>query len=318
VIKFKFGLCFLLTLPALAAAQQADGTLRPAVPISASSDLPEEPQPQMAAMLLVQSTPAQSTTDQSSSAQQQTSAPAQATAPAQTPQQDQRTQKTDEDKRAQAQKQLEQEEHQRMLGVIPNFNEVLGGEAEPLTPGQKFHLFFKGSIDPYQFFIAGIDAGIEQAEDEYPSYNQGALGLLRRFGASYADSFDGNFWGNAVLPSLLHQDPRYFRLGHGTFKHRLWYSMISTVRAKSDAGKWQPNYSNVIGNFIGGAISNVYYPAVDRGVALTLERGITVTGEGTFGAFLEEFYPDYVSWRQHRKERKAAAAAAAANATPTP
>jgi len=203
-----------------------------------------------------------------------------------------------------------------MLGVIPNFNEVIGGQAEPLTPKQKFHLFFKGSIDPYQFVIAGIDAGIEQGEDQYPTYDQGVLGYLKRFGASYADSFDGNFFGNAVLPSLLHQDPRYFRIGHGTFKHRLFYSMISTIRAKSDSGKWQPNYSNVIGNIIGGAISNAYYPAVDRGIGLTFERGLTVTAEGTFGAFLEEFYPDYVSWRQHRKERKAAAAAAAANATP--
>jgi len=266
----------------------------------------------MAAMLLVQSSPDPSTAGQSSSSAQQQQTPA----PEQANEQKQQAAQTDEDRRAKAQKQLEQEEHQRMLGVIPNFNEVIGGQAEPLTPKQKFHLFFKGSIDPYQFVIAGIDAGIEQGEDQYPTYDQGVLGYLKRFGASYADSFDGNFFGNAVLPSLLHQDPRYFRIGHGTFKHRLFYSMISTIRAKSDSGKWQPNYSNVIGNIIGGAISNAYYPAVDRGIGLTFERGLTVTAEGTFGAFLEEFYPDYVSWRQHRKERKAAAAAAAANATP--
>jgi hypothetical protein len=310
VIKFRFGLCIFLALPALGVAQQDLVTSRPLPPISASSDLPEEPQPQsqMATLLLDLSAPVSSQEQSSSSAAQQQTA-----TPAQTPQQDQQTPQTDEQKRAEAQKQLEQEEHQRMLGVIPNFNEVIGGQAEPLTPKQKFHLFFKGSIDPYQFVIAGIDAGIEQAQDEYPSYNQGVLGYLKRFGASYADSFDGNFFGNAVLPSLLHQDPRYFRLGHGTFKHRLFYSMISTVRAKSDSGKWQPNYSNVIGNFIGGAISNAYYPAVDRGVALTLERGATVTAEGTFGAFLEEFYPDYAAWRQRRKARKAATAAGTAN-----
>jgi hypothetical protein len=310
VIKLKFGLCIFLALPALGAAQQDPGSSQSVMPLIASSSaLPEEPQPQTAVMLLVQSAPDQSTADQSpsSSSQQQAPPPAQTTTPAQTPPQ---SQQTDEQKRAAAQKQLEQEEHQRMLGVIPNFNEVIGGEAEPLTPKQKFHLFFKGSIDPYQFVIAGIDAGIEQAEDEFPSYGQGSLGLLKRFGAAYADSFDGNFFGNAVLPVLLHQDPRYFRLGHGTFKRRLWYSMISTVRAKSDAGKWQPNYSNVIGNFIGGAISNAYYPATDRGFALTMERGATVTAEGTFGAFLEEFYPDYAAWRQRRKARKAAAAAA--------
>jgi len=263
----------------------------------------------MAAILLAQSTPEPS----SSSQQQQTPAPPAAAAPV--PQKDQQAPQTEEQKRAAAQKQLQQEEHQRMLGVIPNFNEVIGGVAEPLTPKQKFHLFFKGSVDPYQFAIAALDTGIEEAQNEYPDYHWGALGYLKRFGASYADSFDGNFFGNAVLPSLLHQDPRYFRLGHGTFKHRLWYSMISTVRAKSDSGKWEPNYSNVIGNFIGGAISNAYYPAVDRGFALTMERGITVTAEGTFGAFLEEFYPDYAAWRQRRKASKAAANA---SSTPTP
>jgi hypothetical protein len=314
VIKFKFGLYIFIAVPALCVAQQDPGSSRAFTLLSASSSasssaLPEAPQPQMSAMLLTE--PEQQSS--SSSAQQQPSAPAQTTTTTPPPQQ---TPQTEEQKRAEAEKQLQQEEHQRMLGVIPNFNEVLNGHAEPLTPKQKFHLFFKGSIDPYQFVIAGIDAGIEQAEDEFPSYGQGSLGLLKRFGAAYADSFDGNFFGNAVLPVLLHQDPRYFRLGHGTFKRRLWYSMISTVRAKSDAGKWQPNYSNVIGNFIGGAISNAYYPATDRGFALTMERGATVTAEGTFGAFLEEFYPDYAAWRQRRKARKAAAAAVAGIATP--
>ena len=250
------------------------------------------------------SLPASQTTGEpfSSSDEQQTPAPAP------TPQQNQQVPQTDEQRRAEAEKQLKQEEHQRMLGVIPNFNEVIGGEAEPLTPKQKFHLFFKGSIDPYQFAIAALDTGIEEAQNEYPDYHWGALGYLKRFGASYADGFDGNFFGNAVLPSLLHQDPRYFRLGHGTFKRRLWYSIISNVRAKSDAGKWEPNYSNVIGNLIGGAISNAYYPAVDRGVGLTFERGFTVTAEGAVGSFLEEFYPDYAAWRQRRKARKIAAA----------
>jgi hypothetical protein len=282
------------------------------MPVGVSSALPEAPQPQLASLLA--SLPSSDSTNETfstSAAQQQTPSSTQPATPAPAPQQNQQAPQTDEQKHAQAQKQLEQEEHQRMLGVIPNFNEVIGGQAEPLTPKQKFHLFFKGSIDPYQFVIAGIDAGIEQAQDEYPAYDQGFLGYLKRFGASYADGFDGNFFGNAVLPSLLHQDPRYFRLGHGTFKRRLWYSMISNVRAKSDKGKWEPNYSNVIGNFIGGAISNAYYPAVDRGFGLTIERGFTVTAEGAVGSFLEEFYPDFIAWRQHRKERKLAAATGA-------
>ncbi len=207
---------------------------------------------------------------------------------------------TDASKASASQDQLKAEEKQRLLGIMPAFNAVQGGEAAPLRSSQKFDLWFHSAIDPFTFAVAGIDAGIEQAEDTYPEYHQGFPGFARRFGAAYADNVDGNFWGNAVLPSLLHQDPRYFRLGHGTKKGRLWYAVISTVRCKGDNGKWQPSYSNVGGNLIAGAISNVYYPASDRGFSLAMERGFTVTAEGAFGALAFEFYPDLVGYLKRR------------------
>lgn len=173
-----------------------------------------------------------------------------------------------------------------------------------MTKGQKFDLWYHSSIDPFTFFVAGVDSGIEQAENSYPEYHQGFVGFAKRYGASYGDSVDGNFWGNAVLPSLLHQDPRYFRLGHGSAKRRLFYALISTVRCKGDNGNWQPSYSNIVGNLIGGAISNVYYPASDRGVGLTLERGFTVTAEGAIGAVAFEFYPDAIAYLRRRHDRK--------------
>ncbi len=166
--------------------------------------------------------------------------------------------------------QLKAEEKQRLLGIVPAFNTIDSADALPLTKGQKFDLWYHSSIYPFTFAVAGVDAGIEQAENSYPGYHQGAAGFGKRYGASYADSVDGNFWGNAVLPSLLHQDPRYLRLGHGTLKRRLWYAAISTVRCKDDDGKWAPNYSNVAGNLIAGSISNIYYPSSDRGVGLNL------------------------------------------------
>ena len=198
--------------------------------------------------------------------------------------------------------QLKAEEKQRLLGIMPAFNTVESGEAVPLRPSQKFSLWYHAAIDPFTFGISGVDAGIEQAENTYPEYGQGAAGFGKRFGSSYADNVDGNFWGNAVLPVLLHQDPRYFRLGHGSAKHRLGYAALSTVRCKSDSGKWEPNVSNVGGNLIGGAISNLYYPASDRGVALIFERGLTVTGEGAFGAFAFEFYPDLIRYYKRRHQ----------------
>ncbi len=206
-----------------------------------------------------------------------------------------------------------------MLGIMPAFNAVEGGDAKPLRPGQKFSLWYHSAIDPFTFATAGIDAGIEQAEDTYPEYHQGAEGFGKRFGAAYADNVDGNFWGNAVLPVILHQDPRYFRLGHGSPKRRLWYAALSTVRCKGDNGKWQPSYSNIGGNLIGGAISNIYYPASDRGVGLIFERGFTVTAEGAFGALAFEFYPDAIAYMKRRHQRKTGSAASShAAATSTP
>ena len=136
---------------------------------------------------------------------------------------------------------LQAEEHQRLLGVLPAFNVVMDGQARPLTRKQKFQLFFKAAVDPAQFGIVALDAGTEQAQNEFPEYGQGFKGFAKRYGAAYADDFDGNFFGNALLPALLHQDPRYFRLGHGSFRHRLAYTLLSTVRCHGDNGRWQAN-----------------------------------------------------------------------------
>ncbi len=207
-----------------------------------------------------------------------------------------------------------------MLGIMPAFNIVQSGEAKPLTKGQKFDLWFHSATDPFTFAVAGVDAGIEQGEDSHSQYRQGFVGYLKRYGSSYADNVDGNLWGNAILPSLLHQDPRYFRLGHGTAKRRLWYAALTTVRCKGDNGEWQPNYSNIAGNLIGGAISNIYYPAADRGIGQVFESGFTVTAEGALGAVAFEFYPDAIAYlkRHHHKNANAAAPGGSTKETAIP
>jgi hypothetical protein len=250
--------------------------------------------------------------DQSSSSQ---SAPAQTTQQTTTPDAaaDPQTE-TPEQRKARAAEQLKAEESQRMAGIVPNFMAVNNGKALPITPAQKFQLFFKGAFDSYQFVLAGIDAGIGQAEDSDRGYNQGLKGFARRYGANYGDNFDGNLWGNAILPSLLRQDPRYFRLGHGPILHRALYSISTTFRTRGDSGNWQPAYSNILGNLIGAAISNVYYPNYpddERGLYPTLRRGLSVTYQGTIGGLLEEFYPDISDkYKQHRARVHARQAAA--------
>ena len=189
---------------------------------------------------------------------------------------------------------LKRAEHQRILGIMPEFQAVNnGGELRPLTPKEKFHLMWKSSTDPFIFSLDAIVAGIGQAKDSNPGFHQGAEGYFKRFGASYADTFDGNFWGNAVLTVALKEDPRYYREGEGySAIHRALYSAGTALWARRDNGKSGPNYANVLGNFISGGISNIYYPAADRGLGKTVTGAITVTAEGTIGSELIEFWPD--------------------------
>jgi hypothetical protein len=107
--------------------------------------------------------------------------------------------------------------------------------------------------------------------------------------------------GNGILPSILHQDPRYFRMGHGATSHRLLYAVATSVICKHDnTGKWEPNYSNVGGNLIAGGISNLYYPSNESGIGQTFSNGMIVTAEGGIGSVFQEFWPDVSRKLFHR------------------
>lgn len=200
---------------------------------------------------------------------------------------------TPESKSAAAEEQLKTQEKQRILGIVPNFNTSYNKNAPPLSPRQKLRLAWRSAIDPATFTISALDAGLNMAQDSFPEYGWGAGGYGKYLGASYVDTFDGTMIGNAFFPILLKQDPRYFRMGEGhSFKRRLFYAISTTVWCKNDNGKWGPNYSNVLGNLAAGGISNLYYPKADRGAELTIERGLTVTAEGTIGGVFVEFWPD--------------------------
>jgi len=144
----------------------------------------------------------------------------------------------------------------------------MGGKAVALTPGEKWRLAAHSAIDPFYIgwaFVIG--GGWGEIEDSNKGYGWGDAGYFKRVGANYADNVNGAIIGNALLPSILHQDPRYFRLGIGSFKKRFIHAALSTVICHGDNGKNQPNVSNVLGNYISGAISNAYYPADQRGLS---------------------------------------------------
>ncbi|MGA2217234.1 MAG: carboxypeptidase regulatory-like domain-containing protein [Terracidiphilus sp.] len=189
-----------------------------------------------------------------------------------------------------AAEQVKIEEQQRVLGVIPNFYVSYVRNAAPLTTRQKYDLAWKSSIDPVTFIATGFFAGVEQAENTFSGYGQGAEGYAKRFGANYADGFINTMLGSAVLASWWKQDPRYFYKGTGTIHARALYAIANAVICKGDNGKWQPNYSSIVGGLAAGGVSNLYYPASDRdGVSLTLENALVSTGEGAVENLIQEF-----------------------------
>jgi hypothetical protein len=218
-----------------------------------------------------------------------------------------------------AEEQLKQQEKQRVMGVMATFNTTTNRNALPLSPKQKFQLFFKGETDPWPFLLASVVAGVGMADDSYPEWGYGAQGYGKRVGAAYTDSFIGNFFGNAVLTSLLHEDPRYFQKGTGSRTKRLLWAAASTVWCRRDNGNWGPNYANVGGNLIGAAIARVYYPASERTVGNTISDGLTVSVEGIAGAEVIEFWPDIARHYKRKHEEKLARQAAQSSAkTPAP
>jgi hypothetical protein len=189
-----------------------------------------------------------------------------------------------------AEEQIKIEEKQRVLGVLPNFYVSYIPNAAPLNAKQKFKLAFRTVVDPFTIVFVGGAAGVEQAQNHFAGYGQGAEGYGKRFGAGYADTITGTFIGGAILPSILKQDPRYFYKGTGSTTSRFLYAIANSVICKGDNGRWQANYSNILGSLAAGGISNLYYPAQDRdGAGLTVENAIIGIGATAIANLFQEF-----------------------------
>jgi hypothetical protein len=187
-----------------------------------------------------------------------------------------------------AAQQLEAEEHQRVLGFIPNIYVTYEPHPEPLTAGMKFHLAYKGLTHPTFFAFEGLWAGVEQAA-HMTDYRQGARGYGERFGANLASGASEGLFANAILPSLLHQDPRYFYRGSGTKGSRAWHAIAAPFVCQGDNGKSQPNYSQMGGSLISAALSNTYYPSSERGAGLVFTNFGTSMGLHVALGLAQEF-----------------------------
>jgi len=193
------------------------------------------------------------------------------------------------DKEELSQQQVKIAVQQRVAGVIPNFYSSYDWNAPPMMAKQKFQLSARGLIDPVSFLaVAGI-AGAEQNRNIFPSYGGGIEGYGKRYGAAMANRVSGALLGRAVYPAIFHQDPRYFYKGKGSIKSRALYAISAAVMTRSDSGRWQPNYSQVLGNFSAAALSNLYYPEADRGGSLVLLNGLSETGGNAVSNLIREF-----------------------------
>jgi hypothetical protein len=179
-------------------------------------------------------------------------------------------------------------EHQRVFGIFPNFYVTYDREPVPLTSRLKFRLAYKADSDAVTVAGVAFMAAVYQAGD-LPDYGQGWDAYGKRVAAGYADTTTDIFMGGAILPSLLHQDPRYFYQGTGTRKSRASHALFSPFVCRGDNGKAQPNYSSLIGDLSSGAISNLYYPESNRGAALLFQGFAVTTGVRMVNSLIQEF-----------------------------
>jgi len=183
-------------------------------------------------------------------------------------------------------------QNDRILWTLPNFLTVDNASSmPPLSAVQKFKLVAEGTFDPWELAFIGAESGVNQAANTNPTFGQGLKGYAKRYGLTFADDTVENFTVGAVLPSLLHQDPRFYQMGKGKFLHRFAYAGLRVLITRSDSGKTQFNFSEIFGAAMSAGISNAYHPR-PRTLGSALSIWGTQVGWDAVGYELKEFWPD--------------------------
>jgi hypothetical protein len=181
----------------------------------------------------------------------------------------------------------------RLLWALPNFLTVENAaDVTPLTTTQKFHETIRSSFDYADYGWYAFVAGLSQRDGSEPGYGHGVGGYVRRYGSAFADGTIENVMTSAMFPSLLGQDPRYFQMARGGVWHRTWYSASRTFITRSDAGRRQFNFSEILGSGVAAGLSNTYHAAGDRSVPGTLSVWWSLVAYDTAQTVLKEFWPD--------------------------
>jgi len=181
-----------------------------------------------------------------------------------------------------------------IFGVVPNYNAV-NDPSHPfmsISAGEKFKIAAQDAFDPFSWVTSGLYAGVAQWQNQYPAFGQGAAGYAKRYAGAFADGAIGNYLAEAILPTILHEDPRYFRMGEGTKIHRAAYAISRVLVTRTDAGGSRFNFSEIFGNLGAAGLSNLYYPSGDRSAIQTIEKfSVNVISDAGFNV-LKEFWLD--------------------------
>jgi len=191
-----------------------------------------------------------------------------------------------------AESQKLEEEHPRLFWIFPTYTVTSIKSTSPLAARGKWRLFVKDESDPFTFGSVALEAGIAQATNNLSGYGQGAAGYSKRFGAGLADEWAAGFFKTFLFPSVLHQDPRYYRMGAGPFKNRLGHALIQPVLTHKDSGGRAFNWSGILGSIAASGLSNVYYPEGDRGAGPTFSRVALRIPFSMIDGLFDEFAPD--------------------------
>lgn len=191
----------------------------------------------------------------------------------------------------------------RVVAVVPAFNVAPFDTRTPLTSREKFHIFWRTTVDPFTLIVTAVKAGIYDAAGLNSGYGSGASGFFKRYGAAFADGASNRFFRTYFYPVLLHEDPRYFRMGSGSKKNRTEYSVNRVFVTRTDAGNNRFNWSKLLSSATFAGLSNTYYPRQNRGLGVTLSSfGLSYLGEAA-GNMVKEFWPDISAKRKAAKAK---------------
>jgi hypothetical protein len=200
------------------------------------------------------------------------------------------------------------ENPKRIFGIIPNListNDTVVNQG-PLTSHEKYMLSLHQMFDFSAHVGNFLQSAISQAANGQPHYGQGWGAFGERFAASEGDQITSSLFIYGVLPSVLHDDPRYFRRGSGSIGSRIWYAASRTVVTRKDSGQPTFNVPQTLGQLIQGGISTSYYPQQDRTASgVFTQWGVNLAYNSGYN-MLREFMPDLGQYLARRRSKRAA------------